>query len=145
MEKAENTQRRPILGWCNEAPAPIRWRYLRGLSIGVAAYALALFVSLRVLAAFPEAPWRFAVALAPMIPMIFVLRVYLWYLRQLDELWRQIYLEGLAFAFAATAMTVLAYSLLQKVGFPDLSWVVVWLVMSLSWVVGHLIAAHRYR
>jgi hypothetical protein len=80
-----------------------------------------------------------------MIPMFFVLRVFLWYLRQIDELHRRIQLEGLAFAFAATALTTFSYGFLQTVGFPDLSWFIVWPVMSLFWGIGHSLATRRYR
>jgi hypothetical protein len=54
-------------------------------------------------------------------------------------------LEGLAFAFAATGLTTFSYGFLQTVGFPNLSWFIVWPVMSLFWGVGHAMAKRRFR
>jgi hypothetical protein len=148
MEKAQNTTRRAsalLADWCDTAPPEIRRRYLKGFLLNAAAYAVLLIVSLSVLRVLPHGPWRFAVALAPMIPMFFLLRVYVRYLRQIDELQRQILLEGLGFAFAGTALITLGYGSLQAVGFPELSWFLVWPIMSVLWGIGHSIAARRYR
>lgn len=146
MEKVENTPRRSMLAdWCDTAPPEVRRRYLKGFLLSAAAYAVVLIVSVSVLRVMPQGPWRFAVALAPMIPMFFLLRVYVRYLRQIDELQRQILLEGLGFAFAGTALTTLGYGSLQAVGFPELSWFLVWPIMSVLWGIGHSIAARRYR
>jgi hypothetical protein len=148
MEKAQDNSRRAsalLADWCDTAPPEVRRRYLKGFLLGLGGYVVVLVVSLRVVNAFPEAPWRFAVAIAPLIPMFFLMRVYLWYLRQIDELQRQIQLEGLGFAFAGTALTTFGYGFLQTVGFPEVSWFMVWPIMSLFWGVGHSIAARRYR
>jgi hypothetical protein len=75
MEKVENAKRKFWASWCDEAPPEVRGRYVKGILWSMAAYAIVLTVSLKVLRAFPEASWRVAVALTPMVPMVFVLRV----------------------------------------------------------------------
>jgi hypothetical protein len=148
MEKAEKTSRRPFslwMDWCDAAPPEVRRRYLKGFLLSLGAYMVVLVISLRVVHAFPEARWRYVVAVTPMVPMFFLLWVYLWYLRHIDELQRQIQLEGLGFAFAGTALITFGYGFLQTVGFPDVSWFMVWPIMGALWGIGHGIAARRFR
>jgi hypothetical protein len=63
----------------------------------------------------------------------------------MDELQRRIQLESLAFGFAAAAIATFTYGFLQNAGLPEVSWVWVWPVMAVCWMVGQLVARRRYR
>jgi hypothetical protein len=145
MERIEGVKKSFFEVCCGEASPEVRRRYTRGLLIWMGVYIAVLFVSIRVIHAFPAGRWQAPVALLPMIPMFFTMRTILNYLRQIDEMQRQVQFEALAIGFAGTAFTTFGYGFLQTVGFPDVSWFAIWPIMAVFWVAGHFFAARRYR
>ena len=111
----------------------------------VAAYIVILNVAKLVLKGHEDAAWRFALALTPMIPALFVLLFTVYGIRRMDELQQRIQLEALAFAFGGTAIGTFSYGFLQGVGLPGLSWHWVWPLMAVLWLVGVAVAHKRYR
>lgn len=118
--------------------------YAKEFGLAMLAYAATLVLSIVLINAAPTAPWRYAVALLPMIPAVGVLVAVLRQLRRMDELQRQIQFEALAFAFAGTALITFGYGFVENVGLPHLSWFFVWPIMAVLWVIGSAIAARRY-
>ena len=57
----------------------------------------------------PGADWRYAVAVLPMIPVVFALRDWLRMFRRSDELEQRIALESIAFGFGAAALLTKLY------------------------------------
>jgi hypothetical protein len=110
----------------------------------MAAYALALFVTVTLLNAYPDAAWRVPLALIPMVPLIFALIAFMRFLSRMDELQRRVQLEALAFAFGGTALLTFSYGFLQIVGFPQVNWFAVWPIMAVLWIVGLYLANRRY-
>ena len=53
--------------------------------------------------------------------------------------------KALGFAFAASALLTFSYGFLENVGFPHISWLWVWPVMGVMWMVGLRLASHRYQ
>lgn len=120
-------------------------RYLTELFGTIAVYAVVLIASIWLLKSFPDSALRIPVALAPMLPALFLPIVVVRHLRRIDELQRQIQLEALGFSFAGTAVLTFGYGFLENVGFPHLSSFVVWPVMAVLWVIGLVIANRRFR
>jgi hypothetical protein len=118
--------------------------YLRELVIALAAYSVVLVAALLLVEAYPRAPWRWAVVLAPLVPVAWVLRAVVRGMGRMDELQRRIQLEALAFAFAGGSLVTLTVGFLQIVGLPPLPWMLVWPVYALLWAVGGFWAQHRY-
>ena len=87
------------------------------------AYAVVLIAAITLLNANPHAPWRVAVALAPVVPAVFALLAFARFLGRMDELQRRIQLDAIGLSFAATAILTFAYGFLQLVGFPPISWI----------------------
>lgn len=119
--------------------------YVRNLAITMVVYAIILVGSIMFLKAYPESGFRIPIALAPMIPALFVPFLVVRQLQQIDELQRMIQLEALGFAFAGTAILTFGYGFLENVDFPHMGGFVVWPIMAALWVVGLLIAQRRYR
>ena len=92
----------------------------------------------------PGADWRYAVAVLPMIPLVFVLLVWLRLFRRLDELEQRVALESLAFAFGATVLITFGYGFLQTAGLPNINWLFVWAVMGSCWILGGRLARRRW-
>lgn len=120
-------------------------RYTVTMLISLALYALALVVSLTWLKAGVEGPWKYVIALLPVLPALGVPFAVVRYCQAIDELQRRILLESLSFAFVAAAIATFTYGFLQNAGLPDVSWVWVWPVMGMCWIVGGLVARRRYR
>jgi len=118
--------------------------YAREFTLAMVAYVATLFLSIWLINAAPAAPWRFAIALLPMLPAFGVLVAVLRQLRRMDELQRQIQFEALAFAFAGTALLTFGYGFVENVGLPHLSWFFVWPIMAILWIIGSVLATRRY-
>lgn len=122
-----------------------RRQYRRRMTLAFLAYAVILAPSIPLIAAYPDAAWRFPLAIAPMAPFVYGIFAYLRYLRLIDELQRRIALEALAIAFGASAAITFGYGLLQIAGLPEINWSFVWMVMGACWILGGIYADRRYR
>lgn len=125
-------------------PHDAQRRYNRRLAMAMLAYTVLLSGTIVLLNDFPGAPWRYAVVLVPMIPPGYLVWAAVRYLRGIDELQRQIQLEGLGFAFAAGSVITFGYGFLQLAGLPEASWFWVWPVYATMWMLGALLARRRY-
>ena len=119
-------------------------RYLRRWGAALVAYLVLLPAATAVLNGFPDAPWRYAVALLPVVPMAWLAVAALLFLREADELQRRLHLEALGFAFAAGSLVTFSYGLLQLAGLPTLSWLWVWPVYGTMWIIGVAASSLRY-
>jgi hypothetical protein len=128
---------------CHNAAAARR--YIIGVLSAMTLYAVVLVISLRWLHHNPEAPWKYAIAVLPVLPILWVPVAAVRFFRTMDELQKQIHLEGLAFGFTCAAVLTITYGFLQNAGLPEVSWVWVWPVMAVCWVVGLVAARWRYR
>jgi hypothetical protein len=111
----------------------------------MALYAVALVVSIQWLRHDPAAPWKYVIALLPVLPVLWVPVAAVRLFREVDELQKQIQLEALAFGFISAAGLTFTYGFLQNAGLPELSWIWVFPVMDICWVVGLVAARRRYR
>ena len=120
-------------------------RYTVVVLSAMALYTLALVVSLRWLHHNPETPWKYLIAILPVLPALWIPLAAVRLFRELDELQKQIQLEALAFAFISAAMLSWTYGFLQNAGLPDVSWVWVWPLMCVCLIAGQVMARRRYR
>jgi hypothetical protein len=120
-------------------------RYVLTMLIAFGLYAAALVVSLLWLKTGIAGPWKYAVAVLPVLPALGMPLAIVRYLQSMDELQLRIQLEGLAFAFASTAIATFTYGFLQNADLPPVSWIWVWPVMGVCWIIGLLVAKRRYR
>jgi flagellar motor component MotA len=119
--------------------------YVMTMAVSLLLYAVLLVASLLWLKAGVDAPLKYAVAIMPVLPALGILLAVVQFCQAMDELQLRIQLESLAFGFAATAIATFTYGFLQNAGFPEVSWVWVWPVMAVSWMLGQLAARWRYR
>ncbi len=122
-------------------------RYYYEMGASLALYAVVLIVSLTLLQ-HPESfgmPLRIVISLAPVIPAGLMCWAIIRNLRRMDEMHLRIQFEALGFAFAASALLTFSYGFLENVGFPHLSWLMVWPVMGVMWIIGLAVARRRYQ
>ena len=113
--------------------------------VPMAVYTLALVASLNFLKAHPESPWRVPVAVAPVLPIAFVVLNTVRRVRAMDELQRRKHLEAAAFAYPAMVILSITYGFLQNVGFPAVNWMFVGVDLIILYGLGQLAAWWRYR
>ena len=122
-----------------------RRQYNKRMTLALVVYAILLAVSVPLTSMYPDAVWRFPVAVTPMAPFIYAIAANVRYLRYADELQQRIKLEALAIAFGATAAVTFCYGFLEHVGLPHINWWFVWPVMGASWILANMYAERRYR
>ncbi len=115
-----------------------RFRLIRPLLIPLILYIGALGFAMHWLAANPDSGWRYAVALTPMLPGIWIALGMLRAIARLDELERRILLEAAAGSFAITLLIMLSMGLLGFAGLPQLNGVYVAGLMAILWLLGKL-------
>ncbi len=81
-------------------------------------------------------------AIVPAIAFVIMLGIAIGHL---DEMQRRIQTEGIAIAFAGTAIVVIVYALLGFAGVPAPSWGLLLIVMTFMWLVGKLWTMWRYK
>jgi hypothetical protein len=123
----------------------IHRRYTIEFSAALICYVIVLVGSIKLLGLYGESVWRFPLALAPMLPAAAALIAFVRFFRGVDELEQRMQLEGLAFAFGASALVTFGYGFLEGVGFPHLNWTFVWPVMGTFLGLGNVLARYRYR
>lgn len=98
---------------CDESTPTLRRRYLREFIPAMAGYVIGLFLSMWLLKRVDEPMLRALIALLPVAPVVFVVRALIRYIRDADELQRQIELESVSLATALVSMLYLAGGFLQ--------------------------------
>jgi hypothetical protein len=126
------------------SPASASRAYTRELLIAMAAYAVAVLITVK-LTPDVDPAFRAPFVLIPLVPSAFALRAYLRFIGRMDELGRKIQLEALAIGFGAAGLLTFAYGFLENAGFPQLSYVFVFPLMIFLWGVGGIIATRRYQ
>lgn len=120
-------------------------RYAVEFSAALLGYLIVLVVSIKLLGSYGGTAWRYPLALSPMLPAAAAMFAFVRFFRGVDELEQRMHLEGIAFAFGASALATFLYGFLEGAGFPHLNWTFVWPVMGTFWGIGNALARNRYR
>jgi hypothetical protein len=92
-----------------------------------------------------DSPWRYMIALLPLIPGLFLTFGIVRVTTQIDEMERRILLEAVAFSFIFTLILLISSGLLGLVGMPQPSPVIISAVMCFLLVIGKFWGNWRYR
>ena len=111
---------------------------------------LILYIGLLVLAVslapnMKYSPWRYVVALLPLIPGVFLAFEVVRVTSRIDEMERRILLEAVAFSFIFTLILLLSFGLLGLVGVPQPSPIIIAAIMCFLLLFGKLWGNWRYR
>jgi flagellar motor component MotA len=87
-------------------------KYAALLTTSFALYAAALVVSLLWLKADLPLPWKYLIAILPVLPALGIPVAVIRFIQSMDELQLRIQLESLAFGFAATVIATFTYGFL---------------------------------
>jgi hypothetical protein len=91
-----------------------------------------------------SSPWRFAWAVHPVVPALWIVRAVLRHLRRVDDYQRLLLLQGLGVGFAIAMIASLTLGFLGIAGLPMMAagWIIYGAGM-LGWLVTSLLVARR--
>ncbi|MEW6405636.1 MAG: hypothetical protein AB1649_27900 [Chloroflexota bacterium] len=123
-------------------------RYLRQFIYSMIAYVLTLIPSIMLITMYSDMPINPSIvvtALAPVIPVVFMIVFFLRYLSQIDELQQRIQLLAIGFAAGTTGLLAFTYGFLENIGFPSISMIWVFPAMVFLWGIGLAFISRRYQ
>src|SRR4051812_21219986 len=94
---------------------------LKRICMALIAFAVATVSSFAFVQNHPPAGWRSIIVLLPMVPLIFMVKTFLDFVRCMDEFKQRVYMESIAFSALATAVLTFGYGFLERVGWPALN------------------------
>lgn len=121
-------------------------RYYIQAGMLAAFYVFVLFGSLAIVnEVHPTGFARYALLLAPVVPVALLVPAIVRYFRDTDEFERRIMTESLAIAAAVTALFSVTYGFLEIAGLPHLSAWATWAVVMIAWAIARSIVARHYQ
>jgi len=119
--------------------------YVTAFVGAMALYVVLLVFSVTLLKSSVGLPWRYPVAVLPIVPVSLALVAFLRFLNQMDELQRQIQLTAIGFTLGAVVMLTFTYGFLENADLPQLSWIWIAPLAIAIWGVSLAAASRRYR
>jgi hypothetical protein len=118
-------------------------RYYLRMSFGLVAYVLGLFA----LNYFykEHSPYRYWLILLPVLPLIYVSATIIRFISEVDEMWRKIFTEALAFSAIATGFTCFSYLFFRDTGAPEFHAQWAYYMMWGYYFIGLFFSWRRYR
>jgi|SRR5690554_5097932 hypothetical protein len=107
--------------------------YARDFVVRMIAYVIFIILSRLLLNSVDTSPWRYLIALLPVIPVIFLVLAFRRYLSGIDELQKRIQLQAIGFAAGTTALLTFAYGFPELIDFPRFSTSLTFALMVILW------------
>ncbi len=111
----------------------------------ILAYLMVLVGSVTVVQANPAEPWKYYIAVLPVIPAALVIWLTVRALGRLDEVQKRMQMQALGFSMVATGLFTFGYGFLEGVGLPHLNSTFVLPLMAVMWGLGTLALSMRRR
>jgi hypothetical protein len=92
-----------------------------------------------------QLPHKYWLVLLPLLPMIYLATTIIRYVGELDEMWRKIVVEAMAFSGIATGFTCFIYLFLRDMGAPEFRAEWAFYLMWFYYGVGGIFSARRYK
>lgn len=119
--------------------------YYKEFGAAMAGYVVLLFGTAFIADRGVGQEWRTVLAVLPAVPILFVIRAFVHFLRGTDELQRRIQLESLAIAFGGGAFLAVASGLLESAGIVHLNPFWLYGAMMMLWLLALTVTSRRYR
>ncbi len=117
-------------------------KYLKRMAVGITGYALGLLL---LNALYDEQwPYRFVLLLLPVLPLLYTAAALIRVVSEVDEMWRKIVSEAMAFSGVATGFTCFAYLFLRDMGAPEFRAEWAFYLMWAYYGVGVILSAGRF-
>lgn len=122
-------------------------RYRLKMLLWASVYMITTYASVYVLknSGIEQFGLRTLIALVPMVPVVWIGRIIIQFIRGLDEFQQKIQLEAIAFSAVTTALLTCAYGFMEGVGYPRLDTIWILPMLGVLWVIGQALARRRYQ
>ncbi|MCU0464408.1 MAG: hypothetical protein MUF38_07535 [Anaerolineae bacterium] len=129
----------------NDVQSKAAREYSQRFSLAMIMYAVTLVIAILIINRLDEDnTLRYLIALLPVIPVLFGFRAFMTFLRQMDELQRQINFEGFAFSLGLTGIITFTLGFLEMAGLELVGMIWVFPLSIALWGIGAAIARRRY-
>lgn len=91
-----------------------------------------------------QAPYRYALVLLPVLPLIYTAAAMIRSVSEFDEMQRKIIIEAMAFSGIATGFTCFSYLFLRDLGAPEFHAEWAFYLMWFYYGVGSILSSRRY-
>ena len=109
------------------------------------AFLMVLVGAVTVVEANADVPWKYYVALIPVLPAGLVIWLFVRSLSRLDEVQKRVQVQALGFSLAATAILTFGYGFFEGAGWPALNGTFILPIMALLWGAGMFVLSVRVR
>lgn len=92
-----------------------------------------------------ESPHRYWLVLLPVLPVVYMASATIRHISEMDEMWRKIVTEALAFSAIATGFTCISYMFIRDMGAPEFRVQWAFGIMWAYYGVGLFFSWRRYR
>ena len=126
-------------------PKQVMRRYLREFFLAMGMYVVILIVSVTLLKnyEFPRV-WQIIIAIAPALPVIFVIVAMMRLLKDSDELQQRVNLLATTFSAVLTGLFTFSYGFLENIGFPKFPTFAFFPMLFMLWGLGRAYFTKRY-
>ena len=134
--------------WVGTVAPQASWTtYKTQIQFGFAilAYLMILVGAVTVVAANPDAGWKYSIAVLPVVPAAVMVWLTVRQLGRLDEVQKRAQMQAIGFSVAATGLFTFGYGFLETAGFPHLNATFVLPMLAAFWALGLVLLALRYR
>ena len=121
-----------------------RSKLIRPMLVPLILYIGALVISVTYLDSI-SSNWKYAIALLPVVPALWIALGVIKAINQLDELEQKIMFEGAAFSLLTTTLGLMVFGFLKQVGVEQPSFPYIVLFMMFMWLIGKLRGNRKYR
>ncbi len=118
-------------------------KYLIRMAVGFTGYALGLVALNHFYTEHP--PHRYWLVLLPVLPMIYMITAIIRVVSDMDEMWRKIVTEAMAFSAIATGFTCFSYLFLRDMGAPEFRAEWAFYIMWAYYGIGAIFSFRRYK
>ena len=118
-------------------------KYTKRMILGMVAYILGIDLANHIHT--PPSPYKYLLLLLPILPMIYICSTIIRYITELDEMWRKIYMEAMAFSGIATGFTCFTYLFFRDMGAPEFRAEWAYYMMWAYFLIGKFFSVRRYK
>ena len=92
-----------------------------------------------------QLPYKYWLVLLPVLPLIYTASVIIRVVSDMDEMWRKIITEAMAFSAIATGFTCFSYLFLRDMGAPEFHAEWAFYIMWVYYGIGAIFSWRRYK
>jgi hypothetical protein len=93
----------------------------------------------------PGRPDKYWLAILPVLPLVYMATVIVRYVSELDEMWRKVLAEAMAFSGIATGFTCFSYLFVRDMGGPEFRAEWAFYLMWAYYGIGMIASVRRYQ